>query len=105
MKSAEEILSKSASSALRELMESVINSDCGDNVVISAREMIAALDDAAEQYKPKWISVNERLPKSGLILVYHDGEIYVHFHAVAYNMPFTHWMPLPEPPETVKQKG
>lgn len=59
----------------------------------------------------KWISVKERLPKIGdKVLVISrlgdqsvatfDGDAFVDHHGIgAVIKYFTHWMPLPEPPE------
>lgn len=64
MKSAEEILSESSGWTIEELRESVINDDFVNNMVISAEEVIEAMEAYAEQFKPKWISVTERLPEN-----------------------------------------
>lgn len=64
----------------------------------------------------KWISVKEGLPNEAQkVLFYHDGDYYVGVvqiiysdgyvvfkelsGAFMYNIPATHWMPLPEPPK------
>ena len=65
----------------------------------------AAKDQLADADKvmPEWISVKERLPEEGLeILWYHatGGEYCVGQLIDTITPPFfTHWMPLPEPPE------
>ena len=61
---------------------------------------------------PKWISVKDRLPESGIdVLVFTDDYCAYTAHydgywwlsgepTLSYNV--THWMPLPEPPEVKK---
>lgn len=63
----------------------------------------------AADVRPRWISVEERLPEHGWYLAYGPTikmEV-LHFHSVEevwsseryYNIEVTHWMPLPEPPK------
>jgi len=51
------------------------------------------------QFTPQWIKVTDRLPEIGLIICYQNNEIYIAFYDGISGIPFTHWMPLPEPPE------
>ena len=66
---------------------------------------------------PKWISVKDRLPMEGqLVLVYLGGYTgslmelcsldefggWVTDMRIAEDAPITHWMPLPEPPEVIE---
>lgn len=49
----------------------------------------------------EWISVKERLPKTGTVLVT-DGKIVITAPSSSVTkdgLAITHWMPLPEPPE------
>ena len=51
--------------------------------------------------QPVWISVKERLPKTGTVLVT-DGKIVITAPSSSVTkdgLAITHWMPLPEPPE------
>ena len=51
-----------------------------------------------------WISVNDRLPKMGTVLVT-DGKIVItapSSSVTADGPAITHWMPLPEPPRIVE---
>lgn len=73
-------------------------------------------DKASYRKQSGWISVDERLPEeSGTYITYHDhgncGVIYynasihlwnVYYHEDKQNAirSVTHWMPLPEPPDT-----
>ena len=59
---------------------------------------------------PQWISVDERLPETGVdMLTLHAGGIGISFYSrnawwtsaqyhIGKELPVTHWMPLPEPP-------
>jgi ABC-type proline/glycine betaine transport system substrate-binding protein len=66
--------------------------------------------------KAEWISVKDKLPnKEQIVLMYYDGDILIgHIQIVysdgsarfketngifLYNIPATHWMPLPEKPK------
>lgn len=70
-----------------------------------------------EAVQPKWISVKDRLPMEGqLVLVYLGGYTgslmelcsldefggWVTDMRIAEDAPITHWMPLPEPPEVIE---
>lgn len=80
--------------------------------------MYVALDPRQEPpehgiFRPKWISVEERLPEDYelVLTVSTEGYIHIFSHAPSYKYPFgigphhpryypvTHWMPLPDPPE------
>lgn len=64
---------------------------------------------ASEQKQAsKWISVSERLPdktnadEKGLVIAIAKGELPKLWYldvVVRYKQEFTHWMPMPEPPE------
>ena len=59
---------------------------------------------------PAWISVDERLPERGEVIVccpdpdrpvqfaYSNGCIFRNAHGRPIGLPVTHWMPLPNPP-------
>ena len=64
--------------------------------------------------KPRWIPVTERLPEeNGHYLVHAVGNGYYSTYIALWNgrfranfeMPITHWMPLPQPPESEEQNG
>jgi len=71
-----------------------------------------ALVEYADQFKPKWISVEEGLPESYVnVLVYYDDDGLYRVDTMIHNgkkwiyqwtnkFTVTHWMPLPEPPKT-----
>lgn len=91
----------------------------GDDAIAAVQEYLGVqgkvLDDITKTYSliPRWVSVSERLPEDGvavlwfnkswiwqLVVAKRDGEsldwggdLSVTLHG------FTHWMPLPEPPE------
>jgi hypothetical protein len=47
-----------------------------------------------------WISVKDRLPENVLILAFRDGEyVLTDGEVLEWNIGYTHWMPLPEPPK------
>lgn len=98
MKTPEEILNEMGPSALR-----------------YQKGIIAAMHQYAEQFKPKWIDVRERLPRkhqrvsiteriTGLtepvVLQgsWEGNRWRIYGGVTSENV--THWMPLPEPPET-----
>jgi len=68
-------------------------------------ELVA--QEYAEQFKPKWIDVNERLPEEDgeyltLAKQFNNSQQVVRFHRGCWSMwnqETTHWMPLPEPPK------
>jgi Protein of unknown function (DUF551) len=72
-------------------------------------------DDDVEYHRaPAWISVEDRLPELGESVLIWDGqcrrvgfylktgEYYYYWESTddEYPLDITHWMPLPEPPET-----
>ena len=81
--------------------------DCVEVVARDAEECIRALVNKL----PRWISVEEKLPKRGAIVLCYtkyfyevlqwddDAEQWVGQYSVNAKHYVTHWMPLPEPPE------
>lgn len=76
---------------------------CGSNLIHKICNEAAEI--YAEQFKPKWISVDERLPdKYGKFWVYRKGCNKQHYETwngigwASNNNDITHWMPLPEKP-------
>lgn len=74
-----------------------------DDVELVEKSYLKKLEEIAE--KSKWVSVKDRLPEpfTTVLAHYTDGRI----HTVGYLDRFmttrgtvTHWMPLPEPPES-----
>lgn len=68
-----------------------------------------AVDQMTEWRKKQWIPITERLPEEyGHYLVHAVGNGYCSTYIALWNgrfranfeMPITHWMPLPEPPES-----
>lgn len=63
-----------------------------------------------EAAQPKWISVEDRLPKGGSMVIAHMAyfyevlqwdaktELWFSAHSIHAKPYVTHWMPLPEPP-------
>ncbi len=89
---------------------------------IDRNTFLTAMQEYADQFKPKWISINDSLPTEyGVYLIYtkYSGIQVSRWsdYNVTYGMPFkeafflrspskqhskkhfTHWMPLPEKPE------
>lgn len=74
---------------------------------------IEALDIYAEQFKPKWIPVNQMVPNdTNYVLAFKAGGICLAGYSMEHNsfirfsngklieyIGITHWMPLPEKPE------
>lgn len=65
-----------------------------------------------EAHVPRWISVGERLPPMGEVLISHCGHVCIAWHhgkgtfetgsrmmLVVGRHDITHWMPMPEPPK------
>jgi len=72
---------------------------------------IGAMEEYADQFKPKWISVEDDLPelatfvichkKNGLVLgLYYSADREFRYAEQIQRNQVTHWMPLPEPPNT-----
>ncbi|MCK5015903.1 MAG: DUF551 domain-containing protein [Candidatus Peribacteraceae bacterium] len=63
--------------------------------------------------KPQWVSVNDRLPKETTAVLVFDEVVGQHVsffdgsqkftHPVWPLEDVTHWMPMPEPPEIIKE--
>lgn len=89
-------------------------SEDGDPGVIN-RDALALIErleserDAALAKVPKWISVEERLPRCGeRVLVTNDGSVWEAYLSISHKWvrqefvwaaKVTHWMPLHEPPK------
>ena len=71
----------------------------GEVIEAMARELIA------RRKKDEWISVNDRLPDKAMWCLVWDGldveKEYFYDDHFAFG-DITHWMPLPEPPESEK---
>lgn len=89
---------------------------CGDTCPTS--EHPEECKYAEEKPKPEWISVKDRLPEAGKILVTDGETVTISNGAWLYRslegktrvpanygagLTVTHWMPLPEPPKEEKQ--
>lgn len=88
--------------------QKTINCDCTEE----ERRMYCELEEVKEKL-PRWISLDERLPPDlQLVLVNHegtgiemaarqpDGQWVICWTGFLTNgFAYTHWMPLPEPPE------
>ena len=55
----------------------------------------------------EWISVEDRLPEDGKVITFSPPNWYriVDGGFVRLIKDATHWMPLPEPPEALQEKG
>jgi len=67
---------------------------------------------------PEWISVKDRMPEDGKEVLFCDGSSIMvgryngdekfweltDANMIAYAVDITHWMPLPEPPESESEK-
>lgn len=87
--------------------------DCTNRIAADVLKYIEILEDYNREIfekMPKWVSVKERLPQSGLYLCclnggfrtirHFDGEQWEDAEGGAYaTWVVTHWMPLPQPPE------
>lgn len=84
--------------------------DCQMTIdTIAYIEHLESERDAALAKVPKWISVEERLPRCGeRVLVTNDGSVWEAYLSISHKWvrqefvwaaKVTHWMPLPEPPE------
>ena len=70
-----------------------------ENDKVTDSELYHFLVDSIEQFKPKWISVEDRLPEERIpVLCFGFGN-----QVFICNSPLvgeiTHWIPLPTPPE------
>lgn len=94
------------------IMES--GGNCDDYVKRQAADMLEKLAAEKDAQKPEWISVKDRLPEAGKILVTDGETVTISNGAWLYRslegktrvpanygagLTVTHWMPLPEPPK------
>ena len=95
-----------------EYYESICSHTTDERLAPDALALIERLEserDAALAKVPKWISVEERLPRCGeRVLVTNDGSVWEAYLSISHKWvrqefvwaaKVTHWMPLPEPPE------
>lgn len=65
--------------------------------------MFIKLNYVYPDYPTRWISIDDELPKPGVVVIVTNGEEVVPgvFHSNAKDKCewVTHWMPLPEPPK------
>ena len=85
------------------------NPEGKDERVVYSDEFDTVANQIIELYKPKWISVKDKLPTPNeVILIFWDNKItsgsYKYFHngyfqhGAATQLKVTHWMPLPNKP-------
>lgn len=111
---------ESANSAIEgKVMEAIVNV----GIDVNKDELLKAMQYDRDQYSKgytngynagynadKWISVEERLPKSGMKVLGYDGREVRHFFinknewwsegwGTIDDLGITHWMPFPEPPK------
>lgn len=88
------------------------------NQQFSKDQIILAMEEYADQFKTKWVSVEERLPEEGKnVIVFYGKYVSAGYirNVQYYKRPekadkwqiegrtsssVTHWMPMPEPPNT-----
>lgn len=94
------------------------NFDCGNIILPQAADMLEKLSAEKDAKKPEWISVKDRPPEAGKILVTDGETVTISNGAWLYRSPegktrvpanygagltVTHWMPLPKPMKEEKQ--
>ena len=101
---------------MKEDIEKAADAYCYDQPFGGPIEHLSAYDGfvaGAEFAKPKWISVKDRLPKENQgVLVWskraeqvqsaylvNGNLVTIHDHLIGLDLEFSHWMPLPEPPD------
>ena len=92
--------------------------DCGSAAKQQAADMLEKLEAEKDAQKPEWISVKDRLPEAGKILVTDGETVIISNGAGLYRslegktrvpanygagLTVTHWMPMPKPPKEEKQ--
>lgn len=92
--------------------------DCGSAAKQQAADMLEKLAAEKDAQKPEWISVKDRLPEAGKILVTDGETVIISNGAWLYRslegktrvpanygagLTVTHWMPMPKPPKEEKQ--
>ena len=92
--------------------------DCGSAAKQQAADMLEKLEAEKDAQKPEWISVKDRLPEAGKILVTDGETVIISNGAWLYRslegktrvpanygagLTVTHWMPMPKPPKEEKQ--
>lgn len=86
--------------------------DCREMLKDALRAWIESIQEDLRDARSPWISVKERLPENGSVLVTDGGRVWVArytgcglFYAKGfhdenlYYFNITHWMPIPEPPK------
>ena len=94
------------------------NDNCENYIKQQAADMLEKLEAEKDAQKPEWISVKDRLPEAGKILVTDGKTVIISNGAWLYRsleektrvpanygagLTVTHWMPLPELPKEEKQ--
>lgn len=82
----------------------------GSEVAYTSREVVAAINDMPTLTQPnEWISVEERMPEVGDLVVYADDSMWGYQYGICRvcrkEKAFDFWMPLQEPPDRRPTEG